>query len=789
MKIWRFGKNTEIKKLRQEVETLKSEIKSGFMPIQGGVRVSEDATTQFHSKLGAIPPDFAIEWFDTLVNLAAYNEDVSYALDNLVQLSNTKHEIIYSDSVSESIRKNLNELITDNQNSWYNNSEGIRSLKSDLLAQAVIFGAISAEIVPTLKLDNIHQVFRVSPRNIVFVYDPESIQYLTYQRSYSGKGTAGLIALNPVTYHYAAWRRLHESPYPTPPFLSACRDVLIKSSMKDNFAEVMKRIGMLGILSVSVSPPEQEQGETNTDYIKRSKEYLDKYIYPQIKNALSTGVIAGYKDAQEVKLETGKMDAKSSETLMKIIDLMVFSGLKQDPNMLGRNFSTTETFGKVVLAKMTNQIRDYQALVDSFFLKLYKLFAQLNGFDPEFIKGVESEVPMISDEVAAADAEGKRIANAESLYTMGVIDQQTKAQKLGYEKPALPESKQPAVPASTKTKDQAKNSAIRMIEGYESYLNKKTPVFRYNDGHNHNESIRMDFGSAKIDRMANKYYADVEKAFVQSNKKAATDAANVLFKSDASENIETVKAKVYAKILETYSNGFNVDIVPLIKRNVTEIFDYSRKDTTIFPEDKGFSKGSFFKAPEAKFDLLDYRAIDYYNSLDKFYLGKFITDDDTKNRVYKYITEKYIKGQTPIGKNRKDLDSFRKEFEKVLNMESWKISRIIDTTVQTIRNDGNVMYMNQAEIEKYEIVEMGDNLTCQYCLSMDGKVFEVKTAIEKIKTKVDSDPANLNITSPFLTSYPLDQIKTKTNSELQAMGFTTSPYHPKCRGRVVASIE
>jgi hypothetical protein len=72
---------------------------------------------------------------------------------------------------------------------------------------------------------------------------------------------------------------------------------------------------------------------------------------------------------------------------------------------------------------------------------------------------------------------------------------------------------------------------------------------------------------------------------------------------------------------------------------------------------------------------------------------------------------------------------------------------------------------------------------------MDGKVFEVKTAIEKIKTKVDSDPANLNITSPFLTSYPLDQIKTKTNSELQAMGFTTSPYHPKCRGRVVASIE
>lgn len=796
--MWPFGTNKEIQELRKEIAGMKIEnTKPGFMPVQGGTRVSEDSSTQIRAKLGAIPHDFAIEWFDTLVNLAAYNEDVAYALDNLVQLANTKHDIIYADSVSEQIRKKLNELITDNQDKWYNSSEGVRSLKSDLLAQAVIFGALSAEIVPNNKLDGIHQVFRVSPKTIVFVYDSDNAQYLTYQRSFSGKGEAGLIALNPLTYHYAAWRRLHESPYPTPPFLSACRDVLVKQDMKSNFAEIMKRIGMLGILSITVKPPEQNTGETNDEYIKRSKDYLDKYIYPQMKNALSTGVIAGYTDAHDIKLESGKMDAKSAETLMKVVDLMVFSGLKQDPNMLGRNFSTTETFGKVVLAKMTNQVGDYQALVDSFFLKMYKLYAMMQGFDPDFIKAVRSLPPMISDELAAANAEEKRIMNAEKLYSGGIIDQQTRAQKLGYEKPALPEPipvaipamKEPAEkPAKDKKKVAIKNSAELAVHGYESYLNKKAPVFRYNDTHEHGETSQMDFGSTKVDRMANKYYSDVLTVFESTNKQAAKEIANILLKASVNDDVETIKVKVYAKLLEVYADQFSVKIVSPVSRNVNELFAYSRKDKSIFPDDKGFSKASFFKAPEASFDLLDYRAIDYYNSLDRFYLGKFITDEDTKSRVFKYITEKYVKGQTPIGSNANNLNVFKKEFEKMLSLEAWKLRRVIDTSVQSIRNDGNLLYMNQAELESYEILEIGDNLTCRYCFSMNGKVFEVKTAVEKIEKKVDSTPENINSISPFLTAVPLEVIKAKSDAELQSMGFTTPPYHPKCRGRIVGSM-
>ena len=57
--------------------------------------------------LAEIPPDFAIQFLSSLENLAAFNSDISYALDNIVQLANTPHEIIFSDQVSDEEAKKI----------------------------------------------------------------------------------------------------------------------------------------------------------------------------------------------------------------------------------------------------------------------------------------------------------------------------------------------------------------------------------------------------------------------------------------------------------------------------------------------------------------------------------------------------------------------------------------------------------------------------------------------------------------------------------------------------------
>jgi hypothetical protein len=56
------------------------------------------------------------------------------------------------------------------------------------------------------------------------------------------------------------------------------------------------------------------------------------------------------------------------------------AGLKQDPLMLGRNFSTTETIGRVILTKLSAQVANYQATTAAFLEELFLLDINLQGW-------------------------------------------------------------------------------------------------------------------------------------------------------------------------------------------------------------------------------------------------------------------------------------------------------------------------------------------------------------------------------------------------------------------------
>jgi len=173
---------------------------------------------------------------------------------------------------------------------------------------------------------------------------------------------------------------------------------------------------------------------------------------------------------------------------------------------------------------------------------------------------------------------------------------------------------------------------------------------------------------------------------------------------------------------------------------------------------------------------------------DSMYLGKFITDKDTKKAVYKYIQDEYVGGYLPIGNNDKALKAFASQFEDYLNLEAWKIRRIIDTTVNKIRNYAHIGYLEQAAIETFEVIEINDNLTCDYCAAMDGKKFSVATARDKIRREVNNGPENVGTLSPFLTTRKLEDVQSMTAQELQSAGFDTPPYHCHCRGTFAAVL-
>jgi len=131
------------------------------------------------------------------------------------------------------------------------------------------------------------------------------------------------------------------------------------------------------------------------------------------------------------------------------------------------------------------------------------------------------------------------------------------------------------------------------------------------------------------------------------------------------------------------------------------------------------------------------------------------------------------------------LKQFANEFSDVLDLETYKIRRVIDTSVSKLKNFGAIRYMDQVGVENYEIVELMDQLTCDYCAHMNGMKFSVKTSVSNMDAEINAGPENVSTTSPFATSIPIETFKNKSAEDLQAENIDTPPFHCHCRGRTV----
>jgi hypothetical protein len=68
---------------------------------------------------------------------------------------------------------------------------------------------------------------------------------------------------------------------------------------------------------------------------------------------------------------------------------------------------------------------------------------------------------------------------------------------------------------------------------------------------------------------------------------------------------------------------------------------------------------------------------------------------------------------------------------------------------------------------------------------MDGRIFDTGEAIRTLEL-IESDPASLPEVKPFLTSFPLDKLKTLPSPQMPSK---MPPAHPHCRCRIVSYIE
>lgn len=852
------------------------------LPISSGRSSEPDVPTSLLSIImkeqAIIPPEFQIDLIKVLENLARYNSDVSYAVENIVQLGNTDYDISFNEDMSKTeaieARKEIN-LVEAN---WYGYSGGLKSLRNDLLAQAAISGAVSGEIVPNNNLDGVKKLVLVSPKNIRFSYDGVADIYEPYQvltnnifgnRNYNATPN-GLIRLNSTTYKYYAVRRFNESPYAIPPFLSALESIIIEKDMLDNFKNVIKKLGILGFMDVLIKLPAKLPTEDQVTYDQRAMQVLETSAR-EMDKGVKKGLVVGFDGMHKFNMTSTTSNITGATDLFKLITELKMAGLKQDPLMLGRNYSTTETVGRVVLAKLSAQLANYQMLVDKFLGEAMYMHLLLKGFNIKTVT-VTSRKPILSDESKDMDAFQKKIDAYDALYSQGVIDQTQRAQALGFEKAAeeeprastsininaptdpaaktktkpepdgaksdptdtqdpkdeelikpskviidaLAKEKQKVLYVSLQTKNKAyakvpvfngslvarnkfkaediisfsipKNQVVNELADLEFLIRGKRKTFDYGLKHNCNTQSIWNLAGAPKGRR-DKTYKKFFTAYTGVVKKQYSAAVAVIVSkvaADLSELPETATLQeVQDSVLTTIYRSWKKTFAD---KNAGFINEFVKESYTFFHNDKA----SFFKdpnnVPKIDLNLKDFKTIDYYKDSDKLYLGRFITDEDTKARVTNFIKEKYLDESLP--NNNPDVAAdFKTEFGDTLVAEDWKIDRIVNTTLNGMRNTAAVNYMNEAGVETFTVIDVNDDLECDYCAEMGGRTFSVSKAIQQVDSLISSDPDEVDDRSPFLTSYSVDDVSNMSDADLQDAGFDLPSYHPNCRCTIQADFD
>jgi hypothetical protein len=241
------------------------------------------------------------------------------------------------------------------------------------------------------------------------------------------------IVLNPRTYYYANLEMLDNCPYAIPPFVAALESVSTQRAMLKNIHKVVKKLGIMGLMSYAVEPPSRHPGENEKVYHDRCKMYLQE-ITDQLKGNFGDGIAAGFKGAFEFNVQGVSGDAKGVHEIFQQNEEQLFSAIGADPAMHGRTYSTTETYASVVYSKMVSLLSNIQRMVANGLEFGWGLDFALAGLGT--VVKVEFKASQALSNLQEAQSRMVEIANAEALYQGGVIDQQEKANLLGYPVPA-----------------------------------------------------------------------------------------------------------------------------------------------------------------------------------------------------------------------------------------------------------------------------------------------------------------------------------------------------------------
>lgn len=392
------------------------------------------------------PLAYQLPWqiLDYVEILSTYNPDYGQAVENIKMLANSGHEI-YVEAGSDLEVRRTKELLESKARYFQESHGGVDGIIDKLLDQAATYGAMCGEWVLNDTLTDVVDFVDINPKKIRYFWIEDEQRFAPFQvvttlqaaeAKKNGQETRGNhVRLNELTFRYYAFDAAPESPYGVPPFLAALANIAIQRDMIHNMAQIVKKIGLLGVVDLTIERLAPLAGETDSEYAARAGEYLDAYV-TIAEDMVRDGGLVHFDDVEASTWQIGG-NAAGATNIHKANEEMIFSGLKSMPSVQGRSYSTTETYAGVAYEIILRNCVKYQRAIKRMIESGYWLVAMLNGRAPTKIS-LNFNNNRSLNRLQEAQAEKQEINNAFMLWLLGIIDQLGVAHRLGYNEPKTP---------------------------------------------------------------------------------------------------------------------------------------------------------------------------------------------------------------------------------------------------------------------------------------------------------------------------------------------------------------
>ncbi len=749
----KLQKKKVIRKRQKKVEEIQPELFPAIQPQFAKQNLEfSSVTTEF------VNPKFPTESISLIKELVLKTPDLSQAVKRMLTLGNTGIEWTVEgakEKETEEIYKEIDKFF-----------EQRPFIINKLLRQIIVTGALSAEFIPSENFDSVEEIQIIPTDKIVFKLEKLK-NYIAYQPYY--KSSNGYIPLNSQTYTYDPIETDEDSPYAIPLFLSAVPSILANHKITENTASLIEKWGLLGFITLVKKRPNPLAGEDAKSYETRLMEHLQsiKKAFEENKN---TGFIAAFDDTKIDHHSIATSDHSTGyEKIYRAIEEQVASGLDIDPAMLGRTYSTTETYAGMVYNAFISKLNNIRTPIKKFLLKVLKFHLTAKGFQFSNLTGKWGESYAIDRknlaevEKVKAEAEKIKVETLTLLYNQGIIDNTIFAKEMGYEKPVSlqPQSNQPKLEVlevqEVKKKLTHKHSCCSLHDLVKLgvWEEKQRKIY---------EAIEENFTSQFFKSYEQKVYSTLESiSKLDISNKEASEFILQEIERELGVNFTNSQKEKFLEVLneawklgQDYSKGPNPNALAL---------DFNKEARNFFEKLLKVDVGGQFK--NSKNDFLSA-------------IQEGLKTGDI-NTVIQNLEEKLLGKLDSEGK---------RQNSEIIN----KLDYIVRDNIYRSQNFSRSLRMQEEGIYRVQIVAILDQKTSEICRSLNGKTVELKTINTYIREFLGDNPERAGFWQDRKnpSDYAAKQMgfdKMSGDEILEKLGHKAPPFHIRCRTTLVASFD